>query len=360
MTNPILSAAAAETTAGKTPVKHFLEGAGLLQDSVGGLEAIFSGDFWGGAADLGVMAMDVKAFAADPLQGVLSIGFGWLIEYIGPIKDCLDWLTGNQDALDLTVQTWLKIGEEVQKTAEEMVGSVNTNCASWSGPAVEGYRAWAQDQADIHVAVSNAATGVAKLVDLSKSLLNTVRGIIRGIIADVLAKLVSILYRYVPPAYPVALAAEGIPLVLENATKATKVLRKAIDAFQQAVKQLGKLGELLSQAAQQLKRGVGAVDIGMRGAARHARGFLQEEGLTIGKYVSRELRGAVVDETVREMGVKYLGPRVGKSVQVTVTGSTDPGDQPDLGESREKQREGHRKTRIEGTASGGVRITGEL
>ncbi|WP_424189725.1 hypothetical protein ACOBQX_13660 [Actinokineospora sp. G85] len=337
--NPILTAAAEETSAAKTPVKHALEGAGFFQDIIGGTESLMSNDWAAGVTDLSVGLVDYGRAFQDPLGSLLSAGFGWLIEHVGPLKDLLDQLTGNQDALDMTVQTWSKISEEVQKTAEGMVDSVNTNTASWSGPAVDTYRVWAQGQADAYLAISNSATGVAGAVDFTKSLLNAVRGFIRGLLADLLAKLVSILLRYPPPAYLVALAAEGAPLIASSTAKGIKVVRALVDAFKELATRLGRLSGLVA-------------DVG-----RHLYKNLPELAAEV---TVKKLAVRAGEEVVKEMGVKYSLARLAKGADAVNNSSTEAGKQIDWQETRAKEDKERRETRVERTPTGGTRETGSL
>jgi hypothetical protein len=144
--NDIVNMAKADTTAGKTPVKNFLEGAGLLQDTLGGVETIVTGDLAGGLSDLLAGGFDVKGLRQDPLSAVLSMGFGWLIEYVGPMKDLLDALTGNQSSLELTVKTWEQISKQVQSTAEDLTDSLTVTAPDGRGLVLSntepGRRPW--------------------------------------------------------------------------------------------------------------------------------------------------------------------------------------------------------------------------
>ena len=348
--NPIAKAAVAATTPEQMPVKNALEGAGFAQDVAGVVEGWVSGDWSAAAGDLLSFALGFKDFLKDPVEGALSMGIGWLIEHIGPVTDLLDLVTGNQNALELTVKTWEQIAEQVQTTAEHLTDSVNSACASWVGPAADGYRTWVQDQLDTHRALSDAARGVAAAVDISKTVLNGVRGFIRGLVSDLLAKAVKILYRYVPPAYPVAIAVEFVPLVVQSANAGVRVVNRMVELFQALVRRLGKLGELLGEAARRLARGPNAVAVAGRQVGPAIRADLLDNPL-LARF------GA---EMAKESALKYAVPRLAKGAYAEATDSTDTGSQVDLVETGEKRERDRGETRIEGTKSGGVRITGEL
>ncbi|WP_020669108.1 hypothetical protein [Amycolatopsis nigrescens] len=338
--NAIVEEAKGETAAEKTPVGHALEGAGMAQDFIGGTEKILSGDWAEGLLDLGSGAMDVKGFLKDPIEGLLSMGFGWIIEHVDFLKEPLDWLTGDQDTLDLTVQTWAKISEHVQKTAEELTDSVQKDCAHWEGPAADQYRTYTQDQIDVYVGLSDAAHGVSGLVDICKTILNVVRTIIRDLIADTLAKIVRILLKYPPPAYPAALAAEGVPFAIEKGTECMSWVQKLTRAFQKAADHLAKLGTMLADAAKYLARGLA-----------HNSGRIVDA-----------MKTAVKDlpmNAVTEVG-KEMGKTIAKNVYDQASASdTEADGQPVGRESRGKRQHDRDETRIF-PEQGKERISGTL
>ncbi|WP_328645510.1 hypothetical protein OHS58_37010 [Amycolatopsis sp. NBC_00348] len=243
--SPLMAEAKRETDSEKYGADSLLEGAGALQDYYGGFEKILHGDWTEGLfslANAGLGAMDLVK-DGNPLETLVSWGFGWLIEHLDFLKEPLDWVTGDQDALDLEGKKWETIGEHVQKTAEEMTAEVRKNCLGWKGKVADQYRVYVQQQLDAYAALSDAATKVAQVIGICKTILDVVRTLIRDLITDTLAKVVMILLRYPPPGYPAALAAEGVPFAVKQGGKMVEECSRLARAFSRAKEFLGALGD---------------------------------------------------------------------------------------------------------------------
>lgn len=248
----MLEEATKETDAEKYPVDSFFEGAGGLQDLVGGAEKLIDGDWTEGLFALANAGLSVKDLIKDPFETLLSWGFGWLIEHIDFLKEPLDWVTGDQDALDLEGKKWETIGKRVQATAEKLTEEVRKNCLDWTGKVADQYRVYVQQQLDAYAALSDAATQVSTVIGICKTILDVVRTIIRDLITDTLAKIVKILMRYPPPAYPAGLAAEGIPFAVQQGSKMVEECSRLARAFSKARDFLRAICGVLEPIAQRM------------------------------------------------------------------------------------------------------------
>ncbi len=290
--NQILDEAKKETDSEKNGLDSALEGAGAIQDTLGGVEKLVQGDWTEGLLSLGSAGVDIGMIAAggNPFESLLSWGFGWVIEHVDFLKEPLDYVTGDQDALDLEAQKWTAISKEVQKMAEELTDEVRKNCMTWEGPAADAYRQYVQEQLDNYRALSDAAAKAGSVVEICKMILDVVRTLIRDLITDTLAKIIFILLRYPPPGYPGALAGEGVPFAVRQATKAMGQVKRLMKAFSNAKAILGLLGDALQAIA--------------RGFGKYAKGVGQ--GLShMAKEILPDLGGAAVKEAVK--GVLDLG-----------------------------------------------------
>ncbi|AXB46695.1 WXG100 family type VII secretion target [Amycolatopsis albispora] len=322
--NSIITAAKAETEAGKTPVKSALQGSGLLQDTVGGVEQLIKGDWTEGLLSLAAAGLDFsvkKASGDNPAEVLISMGLGWVIEHLSPMKDWLDQLTGNQDELDLTIQTWSQVSKQVQTTAEELNKTVREDCATWSGASVDRYREYIQRRLDALVQLSDDAKSGAGLIDVAKTVLGVVRNLIRDLITDVCAKLIYIFARTPPPAYPAALAAEGMPVVVSKTQEGVSLLQKLMRVWQRFVDQLTQIGLRMREAGKT---------------------FAAESGDIFG---GRKLAERVGLEGFKESGKKVFGEQ-GKGITAGITGSTEHNDQAASGETLEKREHDEKMTRV--------------
>jgi len=232
--NDVLKSAKSETDAEKYKVDNALEGAGAVQDVFGGAEKLLKGDWTEGLLSLAGAVPDIVEVIKNPLETLMSWGFGWIIEHVDFLKEPLNWVSGDQDALDLEVQKWLEVGKYVKTTAEELTDEVQKNCMEWSGAGADAYRAYVQKQLNGYREIVRLAELAGNIINICKTVLSVVRTIIRDLITDTLAKIVMIIARYPPPAYPAALAAEGVPFAIEKSTEAMTWAEKLMRVLMRA------------------------------------------------------------------------------------------------------------------------------
>ncbi|WP_410661310.1 WXG100 family type VII secretion target [Amycolatopsis sp. lyj-112] len=362
--NQILDDAKKETDSEKNKVDSALEGAGAIQDLAGGIEKLVQGDWTEGLLSLGSAGVDVGMIAAggNPFESLLSWGFGWVIEHVDFLKDPLDYVTGDQDALDLEAQKWTAISKEVQKMAEELTDEVRKNCMSWEGPAADAYRQYVQEQLDSYRALSDAAASAGSVVEICKMILDVVRTLIRDLITDTLAKIIFILLRYPPPGYPGALAGEGVPFAVRQATKAMGQVKRLMKAFSNAKQILGQLGELLQGLAKNFGKYAKA-------AGKAIGGYAANVGKDLGhvaKDVLPGLGGAVVKESVKgllDLGVSSENNESDLDKRRDRTNTTiDPKDAGVVGKRADTGDPAGREAKVEPVFDrpGGRRISGSL
>ncbi|WP_037308572.1 hypothetical protein [Amycolatopsis orientalis] len=249
--NDVLKSAKSETDAEKYKVDNALEGAGAIQDLAGGVEKLANGDWTEGLLSLAGAVPDIVDVIKNPLETLMSWGFGWIIEHVDFLKEPLNWVSGDQDALDLEVQKWLEVGKYVKTTAEELTDEVQKNCMDWSGAGADAYRAYVQKQLNGYREIVRLAERAGNIINICKTVLSVVRTIIRDLITDTLAKIVMIIARYPPPAYPAALAAEGVPFAIEKSTEAMTWAEKLMRVLMRAKSMLmdfyKNVGDLLKK-----------------------------------------------------------------------------------------------------------------
>jgi hypothetical protein len=235
--NPIT--AAATDRAAASP----LEGSGMLKDATDLATKVAGGDWAEGLLALGSLAYESRDLLADPLAKLASMGLGWVIEFFGPLRWLLDQLTGNQEQLNLIVETWSGIAGELSTAADDLHTVYTTDTASWAGPAVAQYRLFCADQVDLYRAGAATAKSVADNARMSGMVLTVVREIVRGLITDAVGKTISIACRYPPPATPAA-APEITTAIANTGNKIVQWIDKLRRAFDNAKQLLGQSDRL--------------------------------------------------------------------------------------------------------------------
>ena len=190
---------------------------------------------------------------------LFSAGFGWLIEHVDFLKEPLDWLVGDQEALDGMAKTWESVSDYVKDTSDDLRNWVKNDTTGWTGKDSDQYRAFGTDRADTYAGVATAAGGIASLVRMCKTVLKVVRDIVRDIISDAIGKLISICLRWAPAvaAAGAGLAgaiAECVPTAIKWANKALEACRRLTKAFSNAGGLFKKLDDILVNAKTALSK----------------------------------------------------------------------------------------------------------
>ncbi|WP_037334073.1 WXG100 family type VII secretion target [Amycolatopsis sp. MJM2582] len=225
--NPLIKTDAAQD-------ESSLEGAGILQDFWDTGAKIASGDWAEGLANLANGAMGLADLVADPIGTLAASAFGWIIEHVPFLREPLDWLVGDQVALDNMIGTWENIGKELESVSEDLSKAVDRESANWTGDAADAYRAFAKNRADLYAGIASGANSIGTLVSVCKMILAVVRTIVRDLISECLGKLISIAMRYPGPAMPAGIAAEGTPKAIGYANKCVGWIKKLTKAFDKA------------------------------------------------------------------------------------------------------------------------------
>ncbi|GAA2673980.1 hypothetical protein GCM10010428_34120 [Actinosynnema pretiosum subsp. pretiosum] len=224
--------------------------------------AVSKGDFAEGLMNVAGGALGVSGFLADPLAGLFSAGFGWLMEHVWFLKEPLDWLTGDQQQLDVMTKTWGNVGTRFDQVANDLKGWVGADAAQWEGDEFRAYERWAKDRADSYAAVGSGASAVSVLVTVCKTILNVVRGIVRDLIAEAAGKFVSICIRWGPAmaAFGAGVAgavAECVTLAIGYARKIMDWCKRLSTAFRNAQGLFQRAGAIFDAVREALSRTVG-------------------------------------------------------------------------------------------------------
>jgi hypothetical protein len=245
MTNPLVAQG--------DPTKS-TEGAGILHDAAEVLDAANKGNWTEGLMNAAGAAMGVAGFLADPLAGLVSMGFGWL--------------TGDQETLDGMSKTWGNVSNHLEEVSSDLKQWVGTDASQWLGAEFRAYEGWGKDRAETYGAVAAGAQSISVLVNLCKTIMNVVRGIVRDLISEAVGKLISICLRWAPAvaAFGAGVAgaiAECIPTAIKYANKALEWCKKLTKAFSNATglfKNLeGALGKAIKSLSDKGDAAVGAI-----------------------------------------------------------------------------------------------------
>ncbi|WIV59617.1 WXG100 family type VII secretion target [Amycolatopsis nalaikhensis] len=246
--NPLIKTDAADD-------RSALEGAGLFQDFWDAGTAVADGNWTEGLLNAAFGAGGLAELVADPIGTLASAAVGWAMEFFPWLREPLDWLTGDQTALENMVGTWENVGKELEKISTDLQDTVKRDSAAWEGASADAYRAFAEDRAATYAGVATGANAIAKLVDICKTILSVVRSIVRDLISECVGKLISIACRYPGPALPAGMATEGTAEAVKTGSKCMEWIKKLLTAFKKAQELFHRISDIFRRVKGALKRG---------------------------------------------------------------------------------------------------------
>ncbi|MGK3200020.1 WXG100 family type VII secretion target [Amycolatopsis sp. MEPSY49] len=246
--NPLIKTDAADD-------RSALEGAGLFQDFWDAGTAVADGNWTEGLVNAAFGAGGLAELVADPIGTLASAAVGWAMEFFPWLREPLDWLTGDQVALENMVGTWENVGKELEKISTDLQDTVKKDSAAWEGASADAYRAFAEDRAATYAGVATGANAISKLVDICKTILSVVRSIVRDLISECVGKLISIACRYPGPALPAGMATEGTAEAVKTGSKCMEWIKKLLKAFKKAQELFHRISDIFRRVKGVLKRG---------------------------------------------------------------------------------------------------------
>jgi len=115
-------------------------GSRLLEDGVDLKEAFESNSWVAGGLATAATVADTAAAVMDPLGEALSAGMGWIIEHLWPLKDWLNELAGDSDAVAAAASTWTNIGTKLGSCATDLEAVCSSRLAGQESLAVATFK----------------------------------------------------------------------------------------------------------------------------------------------------------------------------------------------------------------------------
>ncbi|MCO1576400.1 hypothetical protein M8C13_11640 [Crossiella sp. SN42] len=223
-----------------------LKGAGIadsLNEAIGDFGRIGEPDFsvTEAVTDGAVLALDVLGIVMNPFGELGKAAAGWLIEHVDFLREGIEVVTGDPDAVKALKGTWTNIANELNSAASDYEREL-TSVQSWMAKTPSGqiYHQTATAYVSALRASSEKAASAAKVVEYSGIAVASVRGLIFDLIAELVGKWIG------------KLIAAGLTALFTLGASAAAFITSAIaDACALARKIFGKLRKL-TEAIEQL------------------------------------------------------------------------------------------------------------
>lgn len=270
-----MTAPAASTAAAGVPVDGAgldLEGAGVLSSWSDLAEALAADrlDPRRVAFAAAGAGLDALGAALYPLDALLQAGFGWLVEHVGFLREPLDALAGDPDAVLAQARRWTLLAGELRGAADECRAAP---IPGWEGAAAADCLRAGAGLALALDAGAARADALARLVLVTGAAVGTVRAWVR----DTVAEFAALAVRYLLAAGALAVASAGgsvAGFVLAVVARAQQVARDIahrvgalLDRLAAASETAARLGAALRDTGERLR----GAEPGLRaaGAALH-------------------------------------------------------------------------------------------
>ena len=166
-------------------------GSRLLEDGADLKEAFESKSWVAGGLAMAATAADAAAAAIDPLGEALSAGVGWVIEHLSPLKDWLNELAGDSDAVTAAASTWTNIATKLSSCASDLDTVCSSRLAGQESLAVATFKTLQAGSAS-HLRMTGGVAGaISGGLTVASMIVRMVHDMVRDAISDVIGKLLS-------------------------------------------------------------------------------------------------------------------------------------------------------------------------
>jgi len=162
-----------------------------LAESVQDLTSAIKSEGWvDNALAGGGLALEAVGTVMDPFSALLANGLGWAMEYFQPLREMLDSLTGNPDAVAAHVTTWNNMAGALMSAAEDLQGHLTRDMPTWTGAASDAYQDLMINNVEGIGGLAGTAAAMAAATEGAMGLVQMTREIVRDLIADLVARVI--------------------------------------------------------------------------------------------------------------------------------------------------------------------------
>ncbi|MFI5898349.1 hypothetical protein ACIA5D_50575 [Actinoplanes sp. NPDC051513] len=252
MTNPLVASEQSSTT--------WYTGLGLVEDAAQISSGIHDNSWVDGTLGTVGGTLDLLGTVIDPIGSLVSWGVSWLMEHVKPLKEALDWLAGNPDAVAAHAATWANVSKFTADAQAQYMDALSQEIADWQGGSGDAYRQHAGIVAQVMQGISSASHGISYAVEGAGLLVGLVRGIVRDLIAQFVATLAARLPQWLAEegltlglATPVVIG-QVSALVAKWVNKIQHFVRGLLNSLRKLLPKVNSLGEVLTGLKEELAK----------------------------------------------------------------------------------------------------------
>jgi uncharacterized protein YukE len=231
------------TPAGMEPITadNELAGAGFIE-AFGELASMDASDALGVAFNVIGAASAAVMFAVDPLGSLFAAGVGWLMEHVSFLRDALNQLMGDPDAIQANQKEGTDLAVEMRQLAEDHRKAM-VNPEGWNGESAEAFSARMEVMGEELDMLAASVETKAKIVAMGGTVVIVLRDIVRDLIAQLIGSLIA--YALIAVAMMVPTFGASIPAFITAAT--AKAITLGVNIASRIARMLKGLAKMMAR-----------------------------------------------------------------------------------------------------------------
>ncbi|MEV0050054.1 WXG100 family type VII secretion target [Saccharopolyspora shandongensis] len=126
------------------------------------------------------------SFALDPMGFLIGTGVEFVINFVAPVRDAIQLVTGDSEALAKSAQSFAEVQGEIDKLGQNLTNRLDSELADWDGEAADALRKKMAKFVDGVHATGGQANNISQLLQMSGTMMEAAEGVIKGILSDFL------------------------------------------------------------------------------------------------------------------------------------------------------------------------------
>lgn len=203
-------------------------------------------------------------FICDPLKWVcgqlIDVIWKWMMEICTPLREILDMLLGDPDAIAQSADECRAKGQQVADAANDIIAATESLFADWKTPTADLFADSAKQEVEIHRGVAQAFDSQAGLIDGLGAIVAVLKEIVIGLIKELLSTLLKEALIAIAASAPslgssiAAFFAKGVADFVATMARIGNQIADFIDKATAVIQKAGKIGEALLKAGDILVR----------------------------------------------------------------------------------------------------------
>ncbi|RJQ77603.1 hypothetical protein D5S17_14310 [Pseudonocardiaceae bacterium YIM PH 21723] len=198
------------------------------------------------------LASTAGAIATDPLGWLINQGLGFLMTVVKPIKDAIDFVSGNPEELSKAAGQFNNLAKEIESFSSDLLKTFDAELSDWEGEAAAAAKSRLAEFAHGVSGAADKAGDIAGLLQISSIVCKVIEDFIKGLLTELIEWLI-VTWLAALASAPVTAGASTAAAGGVTAVKTAATVAKTSEKVTKFGKLLNKIRELLQKLQRFLK-----------------------------------------------------------------------------------------------------------